>query len=111
MELHRATGFYVVGGLAVAAFGVSAVTGWMAWSAHKDVQQKCDSSRNYCSDPTGVDDASREHTLAWTSTAALGAGALAALLALAIPLEERPASAATLDVGPGRAGVVWRRDW
>jgi len=107
IERHRSTAFYVLGGIGVATLAVSAVTGGMAWSAHESAGQKCSASTGFCADPTGVDDASRARTLAWVSTATLGAGVLAGVVAFVLPLDERVKVVAT----QGGAAISLQGTW
>jgi hypothetical protein len=116
-ELRRPVSFWIIGGLGVVAFGVSVVTGVLAMNAHSDVQSKCNTDRGYCSDPSGVDSASRERTYAWISTGTVVGGALACVLAISLPMEEhvlKPAKTA-LRVGavpaPGGGLVVLAGTW
>jgi hypothetical protein len=95
-EWHRPAGFYVLGGLAVAAGITSFVTGLMALSAHNAAQGECNTSRGYCSSD-GINDASRARTLAWVSTATLAGGAAAGFAALVLPLSETETATVSFD--------------
>jgi len=105
LEPRRSPTFWIVGGIAVAALGTSAVTGAVAWSDHQTFDQQCNPNRHYCSDPGAAADASRGTTMAWISTATLGVGAIAGIVALALPMADRM----TLAAGPG--GVSLRTTW
>ncbi len=89
IEHHRSTAFYVLGSVGIASLAASAVTGGLAWSAHQSAAQKCSASTGFCADPSGIDDATRARTLAWVSTAALGAGVIAGVVAFVLPLDAR----------------------
>jgi hypothetical protein len=89
VDVHRSEAFWILDGIAVASGGVSVVTGAMALSAHASADRKCDVARSFCADPSGVDDAAKARTYAWVSTAALGASAIAALIAIAWPRDIR----------------------
>jgi hypothetical protein len=104
---RRSPAFFVLGGLGLASVGVSAVTGFMALSAHQSVEQKCDVSHGVCTDPTGIDDAQRAHTMAWVSTWTLAGGALGVLLALSVPMQHY------VIVSPVQRGaaLLFQGDW
>ena len=102
VERARAPAFYVFGVASLSFFAASAVTGALAWSAHESVQSKC-TGTGFCSDPSGIDDASRARTLAWVSTGALAAGAVAGVVALALPRRERLVA---MPVNGG-AAIAW----
>jgi hypothetical protein len=107
---RRSTAFYVLGGLAGASLVASAVTGDIAWSAHESVASKCSSQTDFCSDPTGISDASRARTFAWLSTGTLAAGAVLGVLTFALPLSE-PVTVGVAPA-PGAGGTVaFRAAW
>lgn len=81
----RSSLFYVGIATAGAGLGTSAVTGVLAWLAHESAATKCNRSTHLCSDATGIDDASRARTFAWTSTIALGIGLAGAAIAIFAP--------------------------
>jgi hypothetical protein len=105
VELRRSPAFYVTGALSLAAVTASVVTGVLAWSAHESVASKCDTAAGYCSDPTGIDDASRARTMAWISTVTLGAGALGAVVAFALP------KASYVAIGAAPGSITARASW
>jgi hypothetical protein len=105
--LRRSPAFYVIGGLALVSLATSAVTGEMAWSAHQSVEQKCNLGTGACSDPSGIDDASRARTLAWVSTWTLGGGVLGAILAFSVPLQAH----LTVAQVHGGAAMVLQGNW
>jgi hypothetical protein len=96
---RRSTAFYVLGGLAGASLVASAVTGGIAWAAHESVASKCSTATDFCSDPSGISDASRARTFAWISTGTLVAGGVLGILTFALPLRE-PVTPVTLGVAP-----------
>jgi hypothetical protein len=113
---RRSTAFYVLGGLAGASLVASAVTGGLAWSAHESVASKCNTAIDFCTDPSGVSDASRARTFAWISTGTLVGGAVLGILTFALPLRE-PVAPVTLGVAPAAvaggtvATVTLRAGW
>lgn len=95
------TGFWIVGGLSLASFGVSAVTGFMALNKQSSYRNACTVDRSFCADSSAVDDADSARTLAWVSTGTLGGGIVLGLIALTLPRVRVPVSAA-----PSRDGAV-----
>jgi hypothetical protein len=79
----------------------------MALQAHQSVAQKCDVSHGVCADPTGIDDAQREHTMAWASTWTLAGGALGVLLALSVPMQHY----VIVSPVPRGAALLFQGDW
>jgi hypothetical protein len=81
----RDTMFYVAGAGACAGYVTAIVTGILALTAHSAVSSKCPDGA-HCTDPSGIDDASRARTLAWVSTVALGVGVVGTVTALLWPM-------------------------
>jgi hypothetical protein len=104
-ETRRTPAFYVLGGVAAASLVASAVTGGIAWSAHESVSSKCSASTGFCTDPSGISDASRARAYAWISTGTLAAGALATVLVFTLPLRE-PVSVGIAPAFDGKTGAV-----
>ena len=65
---------FVVGGVGVAALGVGAVTGLMAWSTKETIEAHCDGPA--CRDTAGLNAAERGQNLALASTVGFGVGVL-----------------------------------
>lgn len=100
----RSVAFYVLLAGAGASLATSVVTGLMALDANQYVEDNCSTERDYCRVPDAADEASRARTMAWVSTATLGVGATAAVVAFLLPLEKR--SPVSARVGPGWVGVA-----
>ena len=103
VEHVRSTAFYILGAASLSSLVASGITGIVAWSEHENVLKKCSNSTGFCSDPSGVDDASRARTLAWASTATLAAGALSGVVAFVLPLRSK----IVVTSGAGTVGVAW----
>jgi hypothetical protein len=104
---RRSPAFYVLGSLGLASLGASAVTGFMALSAHQSVEQKCDVTRGVCTDPSGIDDAQRARTMAWVSTWTLAGGALGVILALSVPMQHY----VIVSPAPRGAALLFQGSW
>lgn len=94
---HRTAGYYVVGGVGLAAIAASVVTGVVALNLRSSSRDKCPlADRGFCTDAAGIDDANNARTYAWVSTIALVGGLVAVTTALLLPQqydEAKPASA------------------
>lgn len=99
-EMRQSVGFWIFGGVAIAALGTSAVTGVLALNKQSDSRSACRLSRSYCPQ-SAIDDADDARSLAWVSTGFLTGGAFAALMALSFPRVRVPVA-----VSPSREGVT-----
>jgi hypothetical protein len=79
------TGSYVAGGVALAAWAAMGITGGLALGAQSSADKVCNTSRDFCSDPSGPGDASRAVSLAWVSTISLGVALAATAAAVLWP--------------------------
>jgi len=100
----RSVSFYILLAGAGASLATSVVTGLMALDANGYVDDNCAPERDFCRVPDAADEASRARTMAWVSTATLGVGAAAAVVAFLLPLEKRSPVSARL--APGWLGVA-----
>lgn len=105
-ETRLATASWVLGGVAVAALGASAVTGIVALSADAAAKDKCAAERSFCPDPSYEDDRARASTFAWISTGALAVAAGAAVAAWLWPREHAPRVGVSVGPGEARASAV-----
>ena len=102
--------FYAVLAIGAAGLAASAVTGAFALKAHNTSLELCQPTRQYCSDPSGVDAAGTAHTLALVSTVALGAGVVAGLALFLVPSRvstARPPQVVRFAPLPGGAAASW----
>ena len=74
-----AIGSWVLGGVAIAALGTSAITGGLALGERGTYEDECVTSRSFCPSQEGIDAADSARTLAWVSTAFLATGIVAAV--------------------------------
>ena len=85
---RRTTAFWLTLGGAGALLVTSAITGVVALSANAYVKDNCSNERDFCRVTDAGDAATRAKTFAWISTATLGAGAVAGVVAFVLPREK-----------------------
>lgn len=104
---RRTTAFWITLGGAGALLVTSAVTGVVALSANAYVKDNCSSERDFCRVSDAGDAATRAKTFAWISTATLGAGIVAGVVAFVLPRQPAPAlGGATITVGLGSLRIT-----
>ena len=104
---QRTTAFWLTLGGAGALLVTSAITGVVALSANAYVKDNCSTDRDFCRVTDAGDAATRAKTFAWISTATLGAGVVAGVVAFVLPRQPPPAlGGATITFGLGSVGIT-----
>lgn len=101
------TGSYVAGGVALAAWATMGITGGLALAAQSSADKVCNTSRDFCSDPSGPGDASRAISFAWVSTISLGVALAATAAAVLWPRARSGGAAPTLELALDMASGRW----
>lgn len=106
-QSRRSTAFWLTLGGAGALLVTSAITGVVALSANAYVKDNCSNERDFCRVTDASDAATRAKTFAWISTATLGAGVVAGVVAFVLP-REKPATlgGATITLGLGTLRIT-----
>ncbi|MEA2752435.1 MAG: hypothetical protein QOI41_6578 [Myxococcales bacterium] len=104
---RRTTAFWLTLSGAGALLVTSAITGVVALSANAYVNDNCSSARDFCRVSDAGDAATRAKTFAWISTATLGAGVVAGVVAFVLP-REKPATfgGGTVTLGLGTLRIT-----
>jgi hypothetical protein len=106
---RRTTAFWVTLSGAGALLVTSAITGVVALSANAYVKDNCSTDRDFCRVSDAGDAATRAKTFAWISTATLGAGLVAGVVAFVLP-RERPetlgGTTTTITLGLGSLRIT-----
>jgi hypothetical protein len=106
-QSRRTTAFWLTLGGAGALLVTSAITGVVALSANAYVKDNCSNERDFCSVPDAGDAATRAKTFAWVSTAKLGAGVVAGVVAFVLPREKAATlGGATITLGLGTLRIT-----
>jgi len=104
---QRTTAFWLTLGGAGALLVTSAITGVVALSANAYVKDNCSADRDFCRVTDAGDAATRAKTFAWISTATLGAGVVAGVVAFVLPRQPPPAlGGATITFGLGSVRIT-----
>ena len=104
---QRTTAFWLTLGGAGALLVTSAITGVVALSANAYVKDNCSTDRDFCRVTDAGDAATRAKTFAWISTATLGAGVVAGVVAFVLPRQPPPAlGGATITFGLGSVRIT-----
>jgi hypothetical protein len=103
----RTTAFWLTLGGAGVLLATSAATGIAALSADAYVKNHCSTERDFCDVGDAGDAATRAKTFAWISTATLGAGVVAGVVAFVLP-REKPATfgGGTVTLGLGTLRIT-----
>jgi hypothetical protein len=103
----RSTAFWVTLGGAGALFAASAVTGVVALNADAYVKDNCSGPRDFCRVSDADDAATRAKTFAWVSTLTLAGGALATIVAFALPRQQvKKWGGGTITIGVGSLRIT-----
>jgi hypothetical protein len=104
---QRTTAFWLTLGGAGALLVTSAITGVVALSANAYVKDNCTTDRDFCRVSDAGDAATRAKTFAWISTATLGAGIVAGVVAFVLPRESPKAlGGGTITLGLGSLRIT-----
>jgi hypothetical protein len=101
---QRSTAFWLTLGGGVAALAGGGALGIAALGASRDADAGCVEARSFCT-PEGREASSRAVTQAWLSTALLGAGAAAVVVAWLLPMETKAETKAAVTPVSGGALV------
>lgn len=106
-QSRRTTAFWLTLGGAGALLVTSAITGVVALSANAYVKDNCSNDRDFCRVSDAGDAATRAKTFAWISTATLGAGIVAGVVAFVLPREATPTfGGGTITLGLGSLRIT-----